>query len=1198
MNKYKDKLVIIINLVLIFIFVGLNLYLSILLKSIPSRYNKESYSLLEELSSDYTSETITDTQVTLRNDIMYVTKRGLTRPEVKLMSDTYTLPATDSSVTFPSYPGYKTYNDISEDYTNTGYYNYYKYMLLRQGMLSIEDCVNKSLDGSLTQEDLYKHPAIDMQYGAVEGINNAVEKVIIIDPTYRSYHTTGLYLPAGELVSVKIEGLKEDESISVLTYLNSSLGYASGMSSNYIEETDKLVKEKRFDEIEISSQWNKLNTRLPYMGANFKFEDSKTYNIGTPFGGMIHLDVTNTSSSVKLTITGAVEHPHFILGVTSEEYFYEHLKDAPGVGSALDTENGILVGSDDAFRKIEDVRNIALLWHSFFSINENFTGGPYNANNFVRFDIHVPAGAAVYLGNGVSVCPISWYERSLNYNELLKGGLWGVLHEIGHGNASSYGVTWGLGGSQEGEVRNNALIVLAYIKFLDLGTSRSGEHGEFAHAYRTLKTYIDSIKTKADYNDMGYFEALSVYVNIMHSFGVEKFYELMQSYKDNKAFYENKRADFIYRCSLIYKMDFRWYFNEMYKTNVDNVMFNSIDLAYMNSLKEYVPIASNYQGGIDGNKTSGNIVLSAYNETVFDFENNTLSPKEFTIDNIDQPLYGKLVKNDDGTYNYVPPTDFAINDEFSYEVTQFNGVKHRFDVYITLNHHVSEINTYLNTATVNIDEAIEKSKYITPSISYDGIAGILHYNDGILLKTSNFIFKANESKEHVFYLKCDDATRVEVSRDGITYMNVLEISKDYSSYIEQNSFSITLDKDELLYFKIYNVNFGGKGYVEVGLKKGNNVVSIDSNQVYYFNLSKDEIEQLSNYKKIQNYYVSNKDNFVSYFEDNKNEWEVISAPNHQGGNTYTKEYVDSSGNTQTITKNKSDYLIDSDTSTIYHSIWNHSGKSELPHEYTIDTKVNQEFNYYQIYTRNSANALIKKYELYISSDGINYSLISSDDELEYSNYVATISFEKIEGRYLKLLVYTTSGSNGEYFSIISEINAGVKASPNKLIPISSDKVIKGEGYTSNKGIINELPYYSEYINIKNTSLKFSFVGKSFSLYATKGNNFGKGMVFVDSKYYKTIDLNSDRIEFNEIVCSVENLENEQHTVEVVSVDDKLFNLEFIGLDDDSRINKINYESGENKSFIILFVLVILMWIIIAIFIAYTINLYILYRRSN
>ena len=89
-------------------------------------------------------------------------------------------------------------------------------MLLTQGQHLAVEAQQMSANGTLTQEWLKKHPSADAQYGAALGENNAVEKEITLDPLYRSAHATGLYLPAGELVTVKVEGLKAGEKISMI----------------------------------------------------------------------------------------------------------------------------------------------------------------------------------------------------------------------------------------------------------------------------------------------------------------------------------------------------------------------------------------------------------------------------------------------------------------------------------------------------------------------------------------------------------------------------------------------------------------------------------------------------------------------------------------------------------------------------------------------------------------------------------------------------------------------------------------------------------------------------------------------------------------------------------------------------------------------------------------------------------------------
>ena len=88
---------------------------------------------------------------------------------------------------------------------------------------------------------LKKHPAADGQYGAVKGTDNAVQKEITLDPIYRSYHTTGLYLPAGEPVTVKVEGLKAGEYVSVIVGLQNSLAWRGQIPNGGAEDINALI---------------------------------------------------------------------------------------------------------------------------------------------------------------------------------------------------------------------------------------------------------------------------------------------------------------------------------------------------------------------------------------------------------------------------------------------------------------------------------------------------------------------------------------------------------------------------------------------------------------------------------------------------------------------------------------------------------------------------------------------------------------------------------------------------------------------------------------------------------------------------------------------------------------------------------------------------------------------------------------------
>ena len=630
----------------------------------------------------YTYDEIKNQKVTIRQPVMEVLERGLSRTEPQVMSDTFTLPNTDVSVTFSDYPG----QGHSVSMTN-----FEKYMLLRQATYNRDNAQTMAENGTLK-----KHPAVDMQYGAVPVANNAVKKRIITDPDYKnSYLTTGLYLPAGEIATVTISGLKNGESIQLTTQLQQSLAWVAGGYSNesqYFTAMDNLIIQESQSEnpnynsldIKLHSQYSRQNTEIPVLGVTFTFTENKTYKIGSAFGGQLHIVSTNASTPVEMEITGCVETPHFILGVTSPEYFEEYLREAPGVMCTLDTENGQLVGPASYMRQTDDILKVAYMWHSNFAIDVSFNGRAYNYANILKFDRHVPAGSAVALNAYVSAMPDGWLGSCLNFENFKKYGNWGTLHELGHMHDNAYGVTWGMVSNQEGEVRNNVLTVLNYLLTCDMDPRITNiEHGESMHPFTALQSMLN-ISNKTDYANLGYFECVSLYANIMHQLTPEKFLELLYSYLDNTRYISNSRGDFAYRLSVVYGLDFRPFLNEMYYANVTTDMFTEEQLQNMDKLDEFWPIACYYANGVGSSETASKHKVDLKAKTTFDFANMIICPKDFSIVEITDAKYGSIEKVSDTEVLYTPPTGSYETDEFSVICQIEDGLKIELPIRLQL----------------------------------------------------------------------------------------------------------------------------------------------------------------------------------------------------------------------------------------------------------------------------------------------------------------------------------------------------------------------------------------------------------------------------------------------------------------------------------------------------------------------------------
>ena len=1197
----------------------------------------------------YGYDDLSNVQTTVRADVRNVLERNLPRAETEYLSDDFSIVYNTESqeltteyglaansdkvktatIHFDKYPapnlkssgilnsaseGYGsglavdgsgafsngTMNGQAVDATNS---LFYKYMLISQGQHLTAEAAYRSANGTLTQEWLKKHPAADFQYGAVLGENNAVKKEITLDPIYRSYHATGLYMPAGEAVTVKVEGLKAGEHVTVVLGLQDSLGWRGGAddaafnaivgsynnvkaisSDAYFTKADVLVANNKLNKVTLQGQWGRQNARLPWLHANFTFTENKEYTIGTPFGGLIEISMDNCYSRVKTTFTGAVETPHYVLGQTTPEYFDEYLRNAPGVIAVLDTENGQLVGptgetgSSLYMRQVkkDEVDKLAMLWHSFYSVDESFTGGVYNRFNKTMFDWHVPAGAAVALGNYSFAHPTGWFNGAMNYRGLLRSGTWGILHEVGHNHSSAYGTVWGFGCGQEGEVRNNALTLLAYISLCDVGTTvRNGggaEHGGYANPYSTLSETLAQKGKYTDSNDCGYFQILGMYANIMHSFGAEKFYELLYTYKGTPSYCADKRADFAYRCSLVYGMNFIKYFNDFYAAHIDGGMFTEEQLAEMNALPNYEPVSCFYAGGIDGVKTSGDYIVAFGEDIKFDLQGRTISTldtadsKGFTVTNVSQPEHGTIYEAGDGKWAYSFNKEYTgATDSFTFDVKLSDGVVHRLQITLRISYNGARLTSYNNVQGGSFDEVFadvaskqpdEVVGTATPNINtYRTAAG---QKD---VRIAEFYWKSPVTGEISISARWDDWAKIYFGESFDSLEEIISGTHDIGSYQEYNV-KKSVEKDKFYAIRIFNVNTGGGGSASVAVKNDSgNYVALNASDIFHPDYPLGQTAEEYIYEP--QFFVSKKDNIkLSSTGTDKNEWSVVTAPENVNDGRYSEQQLIDpetgkplEGEGGVLVTDKWDWLIDGQTSTIFHTAWRAQDgikppTPENPDVFIIDTARVQTFNYFTITTRLSQNddARITAYELLISDDNVNYTTVSSGEELAYVNTggtkVANLKFDKaVSGRYWKLIVKGTTGKN---FTIISELDAGVQSATQQVVPPTSNKLFATAGWRDTSEIADEPNGYLISEN-KNEKLVIKFIGESVALYGVTGKGYGSADVYIDGKKSTSFKLDSETEEPRKLVFYSDNLENKEHTVEIITTSADRVMLSIIGI---------------------------------------------------
>ncbi len=1070
-----------------------------------------------------------------------------------------------------------------------------KYMLLRQAYY-----FNTHVSEILQKDQLKKHPAADFIYGRIPDDARAVKMRIVTDPIYRSPMTTGLYLAPGETVTVKIKGLDKGETVSLYTHHQDTMGYLGyneegkgfGKMEDYLNYwDDKIVNEAKAAESErrepdftqfrygLHGQWQWQNQKVPCMGTTFSFigtGEEMLVEIGSMYGGPLY--IKPTTDAVELEITGAVLTPHFVLGVTTVEEFETQLRKAPGLVATLDVENGQLIGPADAMRNADDIEKLAYFWHSVFAIDISLNGRDYNYNMAMCYDMHVPAGEAVALNSNFCAQPEYWFPICMNYETLTTKGNWGTFHELGHVQAKTHGVNWGFCDG-DGEVWNNTLILLIYSMLCNMDSRVVGvEHGEYVHPFTAIERsqkitqeYKDKetglMREIEDYSEINegngaHFDQLSMYATLLHSFGPQKFVDMFYTYKMDPAYCPNKRADFVYRIGVVDRVNILDWVNENYFANIEDGMFTASQLEFLHNLPDFVPVAYRWANGIDGNETARKYDVDGKHETVFDLSKGSFSsPEEVEVLSVTSALYGQADYDETAQkVTYTPPATPTEYDRFDIIVRTAGGRQ------VTLNVNMHLVYKGLFGEVYDLGEAsaynrptVEKAKELirgkepaytvsssTAGVRFNNLDSTTGHNPVEYLHLQ-LKFRAPKSGTYTFYAQADDYAEIGFYRgtlDG-TPAGAIKITRDTTSYTQFGGAEMRLEKNEVIFIDSHLVNWGGLGHMTIGVHlpdaPENEIVALPSEYLLSASVSDSDLAIVDEFKGWQPRFVDSIKNTTIDYQNSNLDWKILEAPVSEGGEAGQEVYRSN--------------LVDGNEGTIYHSKYN-GGTAQLPHIFVIDTQKDRTFNYFDIIRRTNGNDKLLVYQLYgckdaqyayaaqgYTDDDSGWTLLFDGASTNVNAARQRISFSRTEVRYFKLVILSNSGH-----TVIRELYAGVESKLSQTVKPANYMTQSTDLANDPADGFAENPANGK-LTTKKGSVKFEFkfLGSGFALFADTDPSYGQASVTVDGKDMGIIDL-SDKPLFNKQVFLYEGTETAEHTVVVLTVDDRPFNISFINVE--------------------------------------------------
>lgn len=359
---------------------------------------------------------------------------------------------------------------------------------------------------SLPVDEVKAHAAAVTFPGAVPGADVAprVSRTIVVNTKRPRWHSTGMYAAPGEVVTITMP----------------TGGAGDGLSVRIGCHTDSLWH---------LAEWR----RVPEVSRAWRLGAGAT-RVASAFGGLIYIDVPRAGKElVEVTISGAVLAPRYVLGKTTPEQWNATGggtgaeatgRHAPAPWGEIETESVVISVPAAALRRLDDPKEIATLWQKILDEAADLRGISRERASAERFvpDVQISAG---YMHSGYPIMTHLDVVDDLSLAATLRGGSWGLFHELGHNHQDSM---WTFDGTVEVTCNLWSLYLMERISAKAVGVGHDAINDRSDRERRTAKhlgTGADFGRWKSDP-----FLALEMYIQLREAFGWEPFKKVFAEY--------------------------------------------------------------------------------------------------------------------------------------------------------------------------------------------------------------------------------------------------------------------------------------------------------------------------------------------------------------------------------------------------------------------------------------------------------------------------------------------------------------------------------------------------------------------------------------------------------------------------------------------------------------------------------------------
>ena len=980
-----------------------------------------------------------------------------------------------------------------------------------EGYLYLND--TPVLDSEGNQRKLYKHTASqNMYFGNVEDDEPAVIKQIKIIPRPTGNYITGLYAPAGEVIKLKISAKDLDSIGSFYVYVGATL--ANGQANNIWMARD-------FNRMPV------IANKMPVNSTVCSFdENSQTYTcfFGSYLGGPIYIGSPNTKNEFAVEISGAVEYPHFIYGLTTEEEYNRLLQSSAPYFDMEIYDNAVRFSGPRTYSdnySYAELCDSAELWDKISRVSKQVpTSSTSSYGIDFLFEPFVAAGAAVaFVGRNTVNCPVDWMNSCLNVESFVTNGAWGNVHEFNH-HFQGFGLPNG------GEVTNNAVSLVEYSLFTKISANRSlndsslKDWNVYTDASRVIRKLLQSTTSGSAV------ESLEAYATVLHSFGQEIFIQSTKNGSGVDNWFRNL-------CNQS-QHNLYYYFTELLHETVSPVVVEEIE---QYNYPMYVPVACIYQTGtkFNYNNTKKHITTMQpfeFSGESYDFNVRSLIqiPSGFTINDITvgDSQFGHIQKIGDDQYRFTPSTEGISGDiDVNISISKDDNAFEVEDVTLVLGFkqqqkRIAERTTYYFDGNLldkfeDIEDAVSKnyegfisSETFDSKFNGNECAAVWWSSEGVELNSIseyNSKIYITSNNTYRFSIRGKNAN-LYISLDGVNYQLVAKADSNYN-----NSFNVSVQNGE---YRDYDLKKGQTLYIKavvlhLDLERCAFVVGMAPCSNGSFSL--DDITKKTTVYNIN--YV--KESFKSDYFYKRN----YSAPT----------VVEKTNSTSTVLSTNFtpwdettglENMFDNNLLTYMHNKQNEYVTQDAPFEIVVDLGKVIKANKVVMYGRKNNPQTPTSYQLFGGLDREQLTLLCEYTNEPLKNNCNQIgTFDSTEIRYYKLVVTKTSAkyiclSNIEFCYDIVGANL-ISPDDSKIKyygqwEVNFDLSLFGHSYISNNGRI-----------------ELEFSGSQFAILSKEGKSATFSISIDGQNSIVTFDGSNDYLYLSN------NLQNKTHKIIITPI---------------------------------------------------------------